>query len=174
MTNVYAVILGLLRDRPLHGYEIKHIIEDHMGDWTDIKFGSIYFALSRLNDDKMVELDHEGSEGNRPARRIYRITQKGRDEYLSLLRAMWREDKRTLYPLDVAVFFMDSLPKKEVIGYINARIGECEAALVHLGGHEAEQEAQMPRQGRYIFSHSRLHLEAELKWLEDLIRELEE
>jgi DNA-binding PadR family transcriptional regulator len=44
------VILGLLRERSLHGYEIKHIIQDHMGDWTSIAFGSIYFALKNRRE----------------------------------------------------------------------------------------------------------------------------
>ncbi len=173
MTSVYTVILGLLRDQPLHGYEIKHIIEDHMGDWTDIKFGSIYFALSRLHDDQMVELVHEGSEGSRPARRIYRITTKGREEYLRLLRAMWREGKRTLYPMDIAVFFIDSLPKEEVMGYIRSRIHEYETALMHVDAHQTEQDTRMPRQGRFIFAHARLHLQAELDWLRSMLQELQ-
>jgi|AGTN01.2.fsa_nt_gi Predicted transcriptional regulators len=174
MTNVYTVILGLLHDRPLYGYEIKHIIGGHMGDWTDIKFGSIYFALSRLSEDGMAELVHEGSEGSRPARRIYRITQKGREEYLRLLRAMWKEDKRTLYPMDIAVFFMDSLPKEEVSAYISARARGDETALKRIDAHEAEQNAHMPRQGRYIFAHSRLHIEAELEWLKGMMRDLQD
>lgn len=172
MTNVYTVILGLLQEKPLHGYEIKHIIEEHMGDWTDIKFGSIYFALSRLSEEQMVELVHEGSEGSRPARRIYRVTPRGREEYLRLLRGMWREEKRTLYPMDIAVFFMDSLPREEVLRYIGARAAACEMALIHVNSHQAEQDPHMPRQGRYIFAHTRLHIEAELTWLNGLIKDL--
>ncbi len=45
------VILGFLRERSLHGYEIKQLIEDRMGDWTSIAFGSIYFALSKLAEE---------------------------------------------------------------------------------------------------------------------------
>jgi len=52
------VILGLLRERPLYGYEIKHVIEDHMGDWTSIAFGSIYFALGKLTE---IGLDLSGA-----------------------------------------------------------------------------------------------------------------
>ena len=36
------VMLGLLRERPLYGYELKHIIEDHMGDWTNIALSLIH------------------------------------------------------------------------------------------------------------------------------------
>ena len=52
--SVRLVLLGLLHERPLYGYEIKQIIEEHMGDWTSIAFGSIYFAL-----DKLAEIDKE-------------------------------------------------------------------------------------------------------------------
>jgi len=52
--SVRLVILGLLCDRPLYGYEIKQIIEEHMGDWTSIAFGSIYFALDKLAEEGFV------------------------------------------------------------------------------------------------------------------------
>ena len=57
------VILGLLRDRPLYGYEIKHIIEEHMGDWTSIAFGSIYFALNKLAEEDFIEKTGTTQEG---------------------------------------------------------------------------------------------------------------
>jgi hypothetical protein len=53
--TVRLVILGLLRERPLYGYEIKQLVEEHMSDWTSIAFGSIYFALEKLADEKFVE-----------------------------------------------------------------------------------------------------------------------
>ena len=71
------VILGLLRERPLYGYEIKHIIEDHMGDWTNIAFGSIYFALKKLAEEGFVERAAVEREGNRPSRTVYQLTPAG-------------------------------------------------------------------------------------------------
>ena len=62
------VILASLRDQPLHGYEIKQIIEEHMGDWTNIAFGSIYFALGKLAEEGMIEKIATEKEGNRPSR----------------------------------------------------------------------------------------------------------
>ena len=53
--SVRLVLLGLLLDGPKYGYELKHIIEDHMGDWTSIAFGSIYFALDKLSKEEFIE-----------------------------------------------------------------------------------------------------------------------
>ena len=69
--TVRLVILGLLRQRPLYGYEIKQIIEEHMSDWTSIAFGSIYFALDRLADEKFVEKVNVEQDNKRPARSVY-------------------------------------------------------------------------------------------------------
>jgi DNA-binding PadR family transcriptional regulator len=35
-------------------YEIKHIIEEHTGDWTSIAFGSIHFALRKLAEEGFI------------------------------------------------------------------------------------------------------------------------
>lgn len=174
MTNVHIVILGLLCDKPLHGYELKHIIEEHMGDWTDIKFGSIYFALGRLKDEGKVEVLEEAQSGNRPVRKVYCITDKGRQEYMRLLRELWKDEKRSLYSLDIAMFFMHSLPQDEILRYIETRVFGCEQALKHVKAHEEEQNqnVNLPKQARYIFEHTKMHLEAELDWLKMVAEEL--
>ena len=89
--SVRMVILGLLRERPLYGYEIKHIIEDHMGDWTSIAFGSIYFALDKLAKERLVEKVSVEQDGKRPSRSVYEITDAGRKEFMHLLRESWQD-----------------------------------------------------------------------------------
>ena len=84
--TVRLVILGLLRERPLYGYEIKQIIEEHMSDWTSIAFGSIYFALDKLEEENFVEKVEVKQAGKRPSRSVYQITKSGRKEFLRLLR----------------------------------------------------------------------------------------
>jgi hypothetical protein len=78
--SVKAVILGLLKSALLHGYEIKRIIEHEMGDWTDIAFGSIHFALDALAKDGFVLAEVEKSERRRQSRIVYRITGTGEEE----------------------------------------------------------------------------------------------
>jgi hypothetical protein len=41
-------ILGLLEDQELHGYEIRKRLRDELGLFSNISFGSLYPALSRL------------------------------------------------------------------------------------------------------------------------------
>ena len=165
------VILGLLRERPLYGYEIKQIIEEHMGDWTNIAFGSIYFALRKLSEEEFVEQVAVEQEGSRPSRTIYQITHAGRAEFLRLLRAVWREVERHYYAIDIALAFMEALPVEEVKAYLRERIGQLEGILEHIGEHRAEQMTQekVPAAAAAVFDHGLAHFQAELAWTQDVL-----
>jgi DNA-binding PadR family transcriptional regulator len=159
----------------MYGYEIKHIIEDHMGDWTDIKFGSIYFALSKLAEERSVEIIEETRKGNRPSRIVYQITERGRHEFSRLLRELWAEDDNTLYSFDIGVFFMYSLSKSEVKELLNQRIMKMQQKIAYLDQHKVEQEKNphIPPLASAIILHSQLHLNTELTWLHELKENLD-
>ncbi len=169
------VILGLLRERPLYGYEIKHIIESHMGDWTSIAFGSIYFALNKLADEAFVEKIATEQEGSRPSRSVYQITDAGRGEFMRLLRKSWQEIERRYFTFDIALFFLDALSRDEAIGYMQGRVVQLDGALQYLSTHRAEEMADedVPAQAIAIFDHSLVHLQAELAWTQDLLAQME-
>ena len=170
------VILGLLRDRPLYGYELKHIIEEHMGDWTNIAFGSIYYALDKLAGEGCVEQVGVEQEGARPSRTVYQITEAGRAEFLRLLRELWRSFERQYFDIDVGLAFMSALPVEEVTQYLRQRVAMLEEVLQHIREHQEEQMAlpDIPPQARVVFEHSRLHMEAELTWTRDVLQQVEE
>jgi hypothetical protein len=60
-----------------YGYsEIKSNIEDHIDDWTNIAFGSTYFALGKLSDKRTIEKIAAGQAGNRFSGSILMFTGK--------------------------------------------------------------------------------------------------
>jgi len=168
------VILGLLQQRPLHGYEIKHVIEDHMGDWTSIAFGSIYFALKKLTEEGMIEVAATERAGNRPSRTVYAVTDTGREEFLRLLRELWGHVEHQYFAIDLGLFFLDALSHEELAAFIDLRIEGLRETLAYLAKHREESLADphVPRRARFIFDHSQAHLEAELAWTEALWTEL--
>jgi DNA-binding PadR family transcriptional regulator len=106
-------ILGLLEDQELHGYEIRKRLRDELGLFSNISFGSLYPALSRLERDGAVQAIEDTSDdagagrvpmtgslsGERAAlrarrtnpargrrgRKVYRITDEGRRQFTALL-----------------------------------------------------------------------------------------
>lgn len=73
------VILGLLNQKPLTGYEIKKRIDNELKYFWDTSFGQIYPTLSTLEQNGWVSKSVEHN-GQRVERIIYTITQKGRDK----------------------------------------------------------------------------------------------
>ena len=169
------VLLGLLKEKPFYGYELKHIIEEHMGDWTNIAFGSIYFALAKLNEEGFIEKISEEKVGNRPSRSIYKITEKGKNEFISLLRETWKKIDREYYSLDIAIAFSKALQIDEIKGYIKSRIMKFEENLKYLQKHKEDQlsRKEVPSSAKAVFSHSEYHMTAELSWLKDLLKAIE-
>jgi len=173
--SVRLVLLGLLHDRPLYGYEIKQIIEEHMGDWTSIAFGSIYFALDKLAEEGFVEKIATEQTGGRPSRSVYQITSTGNTEFLRLLRESWQKTEQQYFEIDICLFFLDRLSREEVVGYLQERLKKLEHSLHYLTGHEEEQltNPQVPPQARAIFSHTRFHLQSEYEWTRNVLQSLQ-
>jgi DNA-binding PadR family transcriptional regulator len=55
-------ILGLLRDRAQHGYELKKQLGALLGPWSGVSSGSLYPALGRLESKGAVTaVEHDGA-----------------------------------------------------------------------------------------------------------------
>jgi len=170
------VILGLLREKPLYGYEIKQIIEEHMNDWTSIAFGSIYFALTKLVQEDLIAKVATEKPGSRPSRSVYQITESGQHEFLRLLRGTWSNEERSYFSLDIGIFFMSALPLEEIKGYLHNRIDHLQGMLKYLDVHKTEQmkDEHIPPVANVIFAHTLAHLKAELSWTQNLLQNIDQ
>jgi len=70
--ELHLVILGLLRLRPMHGYELMGELERLFGPTYRPSAGSIYPAVESLEAEKLIE------GRDQDARRVYRLTRAGR------------------------------------------------------------------------------------------------
>lgn len=170
------VILGLLRERPLYGYEIKQMIEERgMAEWTSIAYGSIYFALRKLAEEDCISNVAVEQEGSRPSRSVYAITPAGREEFLRLLRQTWQEPEQPRFDTDVAVYFMASLPHDEVLAYLRQRVADLAAAIAELTADRDAHAGQpgVPRIILPVFAHGLAYLNSELEWTQGLLAQVE-
>ena len=90
--NVRTVCLAILNFREATGYEIKKLsTESHYAHFVDASFGSIYPALGKMEAEGFVTQREERQRG-KPARKVYSITEAGREELLEQLGQPPRED----------------------------------------------------------------------------------
>ena len=78
MTIEYA-ILGLLSLRPMTGYDIKKVFAGTAALYWSDNNNQIYRTLLNLHRDQLLEREIQPQE-NYPARKVYRISEKGREE----------------------------------------------------------------------------------------------
>ena len=82
--DVKTVCLGMLTDGPASGYDLKKCFESSFGHFFAAGYGSIYPALATLARNGMVEFEEVPQEG-KPDRKVYTITDKGREHLMQAL-----------------------------------------------------------------------------------------
>ncbi|WP_369167644.1 PadR family transcriptional regulator [Streptomyces sp. R28] len=86
--DVRASILALLKDRPMHGYEmIQEIAERSGGAWKPSP-GSVYPTLQLLEDEGLIASESEGGK------KLFSLTQSGREAAEGGPEAPWEEASR--------------------------------------------------------------------------------
>lgn len=86
-SDLDAVLLGALADGPLHGYAIVKSLQKNSNGLLRLGEGQLYPALHKLEQVGFVTATWDQQEG-KPSRRVYRLTQAGRDE-LERQRTTW-------------------------------------------------------------------------------------
>lgn len=83
--SVRSLCLAILNFGDATGYEIrKQSTEGRFSYFDDASYGSIYPALARLEADGKVTVREETQPG-KPARKVYSITEAGREEFIAHL-----------------------------------------------------------------------------------------
>ena len=78
LTSLGISVLALLRERPMHGYEMfQTLIQRHADRIVKVRPGSLYHVVDRLTEEKLIRRAAMARDGKRPERAIYEITDAG-------------------------------------------------------------------------------------------------
>ncbi len=124
---VRAFILYYLNIKRTHGYEIQKFLQmQGTEQWGKIQSGSIYYALTKLEKERCIEVYKEERVGAR-IRKIYQITEHGKKE---LQKEMAEELARPISSVGSFKFITDpmlsSLSKEDSIQIIKKHIQSLE------------------------------------------------
>lgn len=90
MRNLKYVILGLLTQKPMTGYEIKQKFEGALSEFWYANHSQIYPELKRLTEEDMIQYKIQ-IVGNSLEKKVYTITEAGKKEF-----NIWIEKKRRI------------------------------------------------------------------------------
>jgi len=172
LMSVQLSILGFLLERDYHGYDLKKTIERLMGQWTDIRFGSIYHALGALERSGHVRMVATMQSHGKPARSIYSITDSGKNEFQKLLFENMTEIQRVYLADDIGVFFGKHIEPNQLTGLLEGRLNLLQMLLNKLQHHRLhlpDYEISEKTIADELISRHIAHLETDCLWFSQII-----
>ena len=168
LTMLELAILGLLKERAMHGYELKRQLGQRLGFFWTVSFGSLYPTLKKLEQGGLVEKVLDPEQRSR-RRQVYRITPAGEDEFLELIsegaHSAWEEDK---FPLRFA--FFRYLNAETRLWLLERRRTYLQDKLIQ--GRQSLKRARRGRSDPYTLSLMRHGVEVtehDITWIDELI-----
>ena len=169
MIEQELLLLGLLRETPKHGYEIKTKIRQILSIFAGVELKSIYYPLRILEKKKLV-LKRAAKLGKRPERFVYYLTAKGRQRFEELLNKSLLTIKRPQFSLDLSLYFLHYLKPVSVKRRLRARLtmlGKVSRGIEKLASTPGLQNAPALRR---ILEHNLCLLKAEATFLASLLK----
>jgi DNA-binding PadR family transcriptional regulator len=79
LTTADLVVLSLISERPMHGYElVKEYERQEVEDWASVSRPHVYYALQKLAEFKFIDIVAPSGEVGRRGKAVYRIVRDGR------------------------------------------------------------------------------------------------
>ena len=177
--SVQLVVLGLLSEKPSHGYELRQEVERRLyASYINLSGGSLYYSLGQLERAGYVEKTRVEQKGRYPARQVYQITPGGKD-YLQveLRRLLFNTEERdkVFDPLNTALAFGHFLKRDELYTALQSHLEWAQKRLAWVTEQQTywgAQSATLPQV--QIIEHGLAHFKAEISWLEQFLAVLAE
>ena len=161
-------ILGLLKERSMHGYQLSKRLTDTLGAFWKVSYGSLYPALKRLEREAAVEPVFAKDDVGR-RKNVYRITAKGEALFAELLQEAapesW-EDNR----FRVRLAFFRYLKPETRLRLLEKRRAYLEERLQHITNSLETTRERFDTYTLSLMRHGQDATEHDIAWLDGLIK----
>ncbi len=172
LTKNDLLVLGLLLDRPMHGYEINRCVqEEDINTWFTISTAAIYYSLNKLHRHGLISETRSRSGGGE--RSVYHLTAQGRDQFFAGMEETLSSEEPVRFEYDLGIFLLNKLPQERALALLEKRLAflrDWHADLTRI----IEQERMVG--GRALRIAILEHLDAsaqlEVNWLLGITRQL--
>jgi DNA-binding PadR family transcriptional regulator len=169
LTPAELTLLGLLVEKPRHGYELEEVITERgMREWTEIGFSSIYYLLTKLRGRGLVA--ETGTPAHGKARKVFAPTPDGYRACAAAAEAAIATVTPLFPPVLVGLANQPVIPPDRLRAALAARADALAETITRVRAAAARQE--LPPFARAIFDHSLGQLAAEQTWLAAYRKEL--
>lgn len=181
-SSLELAVLGLLKEGPMHGYELSKRLNVTLGPLYRVSYGSLYPCLKRLRKANLVQEGaaqqkprrlRKGEAAQRPratlrSRKVYEITADGERFFFDQL------EQGAVYDTDEDRFqtrfaFFRYLPEEIRIRALEHRKAYLEEKLAEFKEALRATAERMDAYSRSLVDHGVESTEQDIRWLEGLI-----
>ena len=162
-------ILGLLKERSMHGYQLSRELSDSLGGFWRVSYGSLYPTLRRLERQGAVEQVFDAQTVGR-RKNVYRITPVGEQLFLELLQEAPHGDQTEDTRFRVRLAFFKYLGPETRIRLLEKRRAYLEERLQTITNSLETTRERFDTYTLSLMRHGQDATEHDIAWLDGLIK----
>ena len=175
-------LLGLLNYKPMTGYEINKEFYESLGHFWQAKSQSIYRELDAMEKDGWL-ISERIIQEEKPNKRVYSITAKGKTEFLEWLSSPETDIEKTLHVKNaflMRVAFSGEASREQALDLLRSyrevclagiqKVKEADEVIVR---DEATYSNDIMKYWKLVALHGEILRKARLEWAEKAIAILE-
>jgi DNA-binding PadR family transcriptional regulator len=163
-------VLGLLKERSMHGYQLKKRLSETLGPLFPVSYGALYPALKRLRTEGAVEEVFPKAEVRR-RKNVYRITPQGERLFDQLVESFGeREGVGDDNGFRVRLAFFRYLEPETRIGVLERRRAALTDRLAELKKRFSSYRERVDAYTLSLMRHGMDATERDILWVDDLIK----
>ncbi len=171
MRDQEFLLLGLLRERHKHGYEIKKGIRDIVSALSGLRPTSIYYPLKKMEAEGLL-VKKAGKAGRRPEKYVYALTARGIARFELLLTRYLINVDRPFFSLDLCLYFLPYAVPEQVRKRLLARLKILKKLEQGISASLESSRSRNDKRLSLIFSHDLEMIRAEQTSAQQLLGEL--
>lgn len=165
-TKTDLLLLGLLLDRPMHGYDLhQQIRAEGIDRWFSISAAGVYYSLRKLREQGWVV--ETGQPGGASRKATYHLTDDGRRSFFAAMEDELASQESAYLDYDLVIYLLNRLPWQRALPQLEKRQAflaeqsrEVKAVLAEAGGGSLTVA---------ILDHKLRFLQMEQAWLRGVI-----
>ncbi|WP_084065357.1 PadR family transcriptional regulator [Paenibacillus stellifer] len=164
------VLLGMLMEGEMSGYDLKKTIDSTVGHFYNASYGSLYPALKRLADKGHVSMKETADSKNR---KLYALLPEGREAFMQWL----AEPQNSRRELLIRVFFFDYLEEGIRMEHLQGYRHAAEREVRELDAVRSVVESELagierPEDYYYrvsVLDYGLMHAKMQREWIQNIM-----
>ncbi len=171
------VVFGALENLgSASGYDIMQELDKKMVQkWTDIKSGSIYYALKQLRKEGAIREVGQTKDGSFPTKTIFQVTDKGKDLFDALQEQAFLGLFPHFYGFKIALKFNTRRSNQEIKQFAERAIAVIDKQLaardVYLD--TIDESSHQYKTVMFYIEHDRRLYQVEKEWIQEAVENID-